>query len=65
MDRVLFWYVKGNAICFYYVFGHDVFALYNKYWKKIMLRGTEWAAKGSVSSFYRAGINCIKNRYSL
>ncbi|GAB1855383.1 hypothetical protein MHTCC0001_02170 [Flavobacteriaceae bacterium MHTCC 0001] len=51
MEPVLFWDVKGKGRCFYNVLGHDVFAMNNEYWKKIMLRGTEWAAKGSVSSF--------------
>ncbi|WP_299554064.1 ThuA domain-containing protein [Seonamhaeicola sp.] len=51
MEPVMFWNLKGTGRCFYNVLGHNVEALENEHWKKIMLRGTEWAATGKVSNF--------------
>lgn len=50
-EPVMLWSTKGKGRCFYNVLGHNVEALKNKNWKKIMLRGTEWAATGKVSHF--------------
>jgi len=39
----------GKGRCFYNVLGHDVAAMKNLGWKTLMIRGTEWAAKGTAS----------------
>ncbi|MCX6262428.1 MAG: PmoA family protein [Bacteroidia bacterium] len=39
----------GNGRCFYNVLGHDVAAMKNPGWKTLMVRGTEWAANGTVT----------------
>ena len=38
----------GKGRCFNLVLGHDTKAMENVNWKMLMLRGTEWAATGSV-----------------
>jgi type 1 glutamine amidotransferase len=39
----------GKGRCFYNVLGHDVAAMKNLGWRTLMIRGTEWAARGTVS----------------
>jgi type 1 glutamine amidotransferase len=39
----------GKGRCFHFILGHDVQAIENVGWRTLMLRGTEWAAKGKVT----------------
>ena len=39
----------GKGHCFYNVLGHDVAAMKNTGFKTLLLRGTEWAARGIVT----------------
>jgi len=38
----------GKGRCFYSILGHDVQAMSSPGWQKLMLRGTEWAARAKV-----------------
>jgi uncharacterized protein len=39
----------GKGRCFYSVLGHDAQAMSSLGWRRLMLRGTEWAATGKVT----------------
>ncbi|WP_316838095.1 ThuA domain-containing protein [Pedobacter nutrimenti] len=49
MEPVFLWNEKGKGRCFSSILGHDVTAMENKEWKRLVLRGTEWAATGKVT----------------
>lgn len=49
MEPVLHWKEIGKGRVFHSILGHNARAMKNSGWKTLMLRGTEWAATGTVS----------------
>jgi len=53
MEPVVIYTDFGKGRCFNLVLGHDTGAMSNVNWRTLMLRGTEWAATGSVQGEVR------------
>jgi type 1 glutamine amidotransferase len=56
MEPVVHWKQKGMGRIFHNILGHNERAMKNTGWKTLMIRGTEWAATGKVTSPVPAGL---------